>query len=334
MTLARKRQVDPDVTPFYHVRSLCVRQGFLLGRSKRARRNYAHRRDWIVARLHEVCESFSISVCAYAIMSNHYHLVVHIDATAPQTWPEEEVARRWGRLYSVDVLVRRYLEGETETEAEADQARAIIDRWRRRLADLGWFMKSVNEPIARRANAEDGLSGKFFDGRYRSQALLDEQAVLACMCYVDLNPVRADMARRPEESEFTSIYQRILELRGQTPGYADDGKAVEPPPLAAFEDPASPLCGQGSFENYLALVDWTGRAVRTDKRGAIPADIPPLLERLGVEPKDWIRDVQGTEKRFRRAIGAVEKLREYAARLNQHWVHGQGGARPPGWRPA
>ena len=73
-------------------------------------------------------------------------------------------------------------------------------------------MRVVNESIVRMANAEDGVMGRFWEGRFKSQALLDEAGVLTAMVYVDLNPIRARMAATPEESEFSSVAQRLAAL--------------------------------------------------------------------------------------------------------------------------
>ena len=121
--------------------------------------------------------------------------------------------RRWKQLYGVcdPILIG------TQPEALVEQqelARQLIDIRRRRLGDLSWFMKCLNEHVAKRANAEDKCTGAFWEGRFKSQALLDDRALLSCMAYVDLNPIRAKMAETLEGSDYTSIQQRIQETQG------------------------------------------------------------------------------------------------------------------------
>jgi putative transposase len=84
-----------------------------------------------------------------------------------------------------------------------------IGELRRRLCSLSWFMAQLNESIARAANKEDSVMGRFWESRFKCQVLLDEAAIAACMVYVDLNPIRAGLAASPEESDFTSIQERI-----------------------------------------------------------------------------------------------------------------------------
>jgi REP element-mobilizing transposase RayT len=148
-------------------------------------------------------------VCAHAILSNHFHVVLHVDADKAKGWTERQVIEQWKRLYKGHRLADRYLAGEVMSKAEWTVLSELIEEWRLRLYDISWFMRCMNEYLAQRANAEDQCKGRFWEGRFKSQALLDEGALLTCMSYVNLNPIRAGLAETPERSDFTSIQERI-----------------------------------------------------------------------------------------------------------------------------
>ncbi len=269
MTRARYTQVSLDSTSYYHCICRCVRRAFLCGRDHYSGQDYEHRRQWVVDRLAVQAEVFAIDLCAYAVMSNHYHLVVRIHQQKALSWSDREVAERWVQLFSGPLIIKRWLKGEAG-EAESLKAEEIVSQWRERLYDLGWFMKCLNEHLARRANEEDCCKGRFWESRYKCQALLDEQAVPQCMAYVDLSPVRADMAATPEQSDYTSIQQRALKTQNKL-------EKTNQPELLALVDADTinsehedTICRFRLME-YLELVDSTGRAVRHDKRGAISA---------------------------------------------------------------
>nr|WP_281502176.1 hypothetical protein [Alcanivorax sp. S6407] len=183
-------------------------------------------------------------------------------------------------------------------------------------------MKCLNEHLARRANEEDCCKGRFWESRYKCQALLDEQAVLQCMAYVDLNPVRADMAATPEQSDYTSIQQRALKTQGKP-------EQSNLPRLLALVDAETinaededTIC-RFRLMDYLELVDSTGRAVRDDKRGAISAQAAGVLDRLGIDERAWLAHMRPKQRREPIALGALEKLKEYAAMTGRKWVSGQ-----------
>jgi len=214
--MPRSQLVSLDATPHYHVVSRCVRRQYLCGVDRQTGRDFTHRRDRIRTRIFELAEVFAIDVCAYAVMSNHCLLALSIDQARALGWNDREVARRWITLFGGTALVRSFAAGETLSEARLAAAARKVNEYRKRRFDISWFMRW--EPIARMANAEDNASGRFCEGRFKSQALLDEAALIAAMAYVDLNPIRAGMAQTPEQSDYTATQQRIRE---QDPMIAD-----------------------------------------------------------------------------------------------------------------
>jgi hypothetical protein len=187
-------------------------------------------------------------------------------------------------------------------------------------------MRCLNEHLARRANAEDQCKGRFWEGRFRSQALLDEAGLLTAMVYVDLNPIRAGIAATPEESDFTSIEARIKELAAaqESGSVSTDASGSLRVPLLKFRGaaseghPAIPFL----FLDYLELVDWTGRAIRTDKRGVIDSRLPPIPRRLNVDAAAWQGAMRPNGNVFGRALGRLDHLRLHAKALGQSWIRG------------
>ena len=203
----------------------------------------------------------------------------------------------------------------------------FAELWRARLADLSWFMRCLNEPIARWANAEDECTGRFWEGRYQSQALLDEEGLLACMAYVDLNPIRAGIAATPEASDFTSIQQRIRDYGTPAPENTQETLGEAIPRLLDFtgrmdDDSALPF----SLDDYLDLVDWSGRAIHPDKQGKIADSAPPILERLGLATQPFVEYLTCEEQGFHRVIGAAESIRAVSRSLHNGFLKGVSAA--------
>ncbi|BEE19042.1 transposase [Aeromonas enteropelogenes] len=311
MTIARSRQISLQDTPYYHVVSRCVRRAFLCGEDAHSGQSYEHRRQWVVDRLGQLSRLFAIGICAYAVMSNHYHLVLKVDAEQAQGWSEWEVAERWAGLFQWPLLVRRWYQGDVLIEPELAVVQGLIGEWRERLYSISWFVRLLNEGLARQANQEDGCKGHFWEGRFKSQALLTESALLACMAYVELNPIRAKLAETPEESDYTSISQRLG--RAQT---------IELPPLLLpFAQKGEPRSLPYTFSDYLALVDWTGHAIRGDKRGYIPEALSPILQRLQLDSEGWLRQVILFKRNGIRAVGHGVARERYAHHCGQRRCH-------------
>ena len=314
MTAARSRLVDPTASGFYHCISRCVRRAFLCGEDALTGRTFEHRKQWVEDRLLALAETFAVGVYAYAVMGNHAHLVLYVDPGATLAWSADDIAERWVQLTPVCV------NGEIDPEGCRAKAQALagnaerIAILRRRLSSLSWFMKCLNEPIARRANREDACSGHFWESRFKCQALLDDAAVLACMSYVDLNPIRAGLAADLPSSPHTSVQRRL--------GESDSIAQTALHPVAGTTcAPQMPV----TLIEYLTLTDWTGRTRRPDKRGVIAADAPAAIARLGLSSEQWHSQAAGIETHYWRAVGAVDAMIEKARAMGQCWLKGVGG---------
>lgn len=266
---------------------------------------------------------FAIDLCGYGVMSNHYHLVLRINQRKAVSWTDLEVAERWMMLFSGPMVVKYWARGETDA-AESQQALEFIRQWRDRFYDLGWFMKCLNEHLARKANEEDCCKGRFWESRYKCQALLDEKALLSCLAYVDLNPVRAAMAQGPEDSDYTSVQQRVEGL-----GLKETGEKTSQPTLLPLVDTDSveaededTIC-RVRLMDYLELVDSTGRVVRGDKRGVISVQAVSILERIGIDERAWLAHMKTRRERQSVAMGSLSRLIEYARATGRRWVSAQ-----------
>jgi len=127
MPTPRSQQISLSDTPYYHCISRCVRRAFLCGVDTSTNKDYSHRKQWIAERLALLANTFAIEPCAYAILSNHFHGVLKINATVAQAWSEEEVIRRWQQLFTIPVLVERYITGDCDSDIEQSTAQETIE---------------------------------------------------------------------------------------------------------------------------------------------------------------------------------------------------------------
>lgn len=299
MTMARELLVDVQVTRYYHCISRCVRRAMLCGEG------FEHRKQWIENRLQTLAGCFAVSVCGFAVLDNHLHVLVRLDPHSADDWSDEEIVRRWMQAYpprqldrSNDKRVRSFIEHEIQYPERVATLKS-------RLLNLGWFMKALKEPLARLANREDDCKGTFWEGRYKSIAILDEEALLSTCVYIDLNPVAAGLAKVPETSRYTSIRQRVAHVRRQ--GKLDQLKAARAGSVAGSQvvgniEQDHWLCPlddrrrrdarrEGMLEgfslgSYLLLVDYTSRLFRQGK-ARLGSGVAEIIDRLGSSAPQW-----------------------------------------------
>jgi len=297
MTRPRKALISLSDTPYYHITSRCVRRAFLCGVDHYSGQSYEHRRQWVVDRIRLLSSLFAIDVCAYAVMNNHYHLVLKVCPEQLEELSDDEIMERWCALFKGPLLIQNYRSGEDLKPYERSAISEIVNVWRSKLANISWFMRCLNQPIARKANLEDKCTGKFWESRFSSQALKSEEALISCMAYVDLNPVRAGISDTPEASGYTSFRERIeseFDLQQAIDNQTEGGDLFDfktpLKPLLSFENSLNDKEQAGllfDFKDYLSLVDWTGRITRSDKRGKIDEHLPPILARLQITVDQW-----------------------------------------------
>jgi hypothetical protein len=278
------------------------------------KRSFEHRKPWVEARILELGDIFACGIYSYAVMSNHLHLVVHMSPIAAREWSALEVATRWVRLYPAQnkELCTQKIESIVEN-AE------LVEVYRSRLANLSWLMKSLSEYIARRANAEDKIGGKFWEGRFKCRALLSEKSILAAMTYVDLNPVRVEIAKGVSTSRYTSVKQRNRQIRKNA---EEANKQLRP--LIGTKSCNMPAITEA---DYIELVDFTGRQLHGGKKGKIDAKEPRALTKLGLDTNHWTTRVKGIGSDYWRVVGEVEELIDKAKEMAQRTLFGTGFAR-------
>ncbi len=342
MTTARGQLVDLAVTRYYHCISRCVRRAMLCGDG------FEHRKQWIEDRLELLADCFSVSVCGFSVMDNHLHTLVRLDPEEAKGWSHEDVVRRWIKVYPPKSPKGKAIEVTQAWVDHHTRDKKRISRWRKRLTDLGWFMKALKEPLARIANKEDNCRGTFWESRFKSIAVLDAEALLTICAYVDLNPVAAGVAATPETSKHTSIRCRICHvkakgklevLRAAAAGSVSGSKAAGNIEQDLWLCPLEDRRRQGatregmlegfSLGSYLLLLDYTSRLCRRGK-ARVGHEVASILDRLGSNADVWSHRIKRLFSKTR-LLGSYfatdqARLRELAQQRGRHHLDNLVGA--------
>ena len=303
MPKPRKQQIVIDATSYYHCTSRCVRRAFLCGTDTYSGKSYEHRRGWVEQRIHQLATVFCIDVCAYAVMSNHLHLVLRVNKEDALKLSSQDACRRWHRIFKGTPLSQRYISQDSLSMSERVAVEDTINMWRERLYSISWFMRCLNEPIARQANTEDQCTGSFWEGRFSCNALLDEKALAACLAYVDLNPIRAGIASTLAESNHTSIKRRIK------------SRHCQPDILLPFTG-NSRLNGKAGIpfelDEYLRLLEWTMETLRKQSLTKTTTSRPSFLKSLNFSQVDWLQLVTKFESKVPLIVGDTSSIEDNA----------------------
>jgi REP element-mobilizing transposase RayT len=352
MRLARSNQFDSQQPPWLHCVSRCVRRAFLCGDG------YEHRKTWLEQRLRFLASVFAVDIAAYAILSNHWHIVVKPRPDITRDWTPRQVAEAWSTITQTALTgtnVPDSAERQAGHQIMIDQLcrdDTFIETWRERFSSVSYFMKLLKEPIARAANKEDECTGAFWEGRFKSTPLLDEAALLACMAYVDLNPIRAGIAPTPESSQHTSVELRIQQQQARQkakqhhqhrrpeqarqllrqsgmqlkPGHHIDNLASDRddqtktpwlvPVTGLIKNAKDHFC----LNDYLRLLDSTGRVIRSGKRGHIPAECAEILDRLNCDHEEWLKTMAKPKSLLGAVLGHADARQQEALRRCRRWL--------------
>jgi REP element-mobilizing transposase RayT len=323
--LCRAEVIDPHEINVVHVINRTVRRCFLFGDDPLSGKNFDHRKDWIEELLEHFAACFGIDLLCYSILSNHYHLILRTRPDVVDSWDDTEVARRWLMICPQ----RKINDNAAEpTEAELNSIRCCSVRLaeiRQRLSSVSWWMRLLNQRVAQWANKEEDETGRFWQDRFRAIRLIDEESLVACAAYVELNPIRAGIAQTLEESKHTSVKRRIeaelaigrdqkrstRQRRDAFLARLEINEAVGPIGLVPSE--TGQRCSDKGFlpmatRQYLELLDWTARQAAPGKRGSTPRGMPPILKRLGLEASTWSELVWSFEETFCHVAGRCDRV--------------------------
>ena len=319
--LARRETIDPNEVVVAHICNRTVRKCFLMGQDESSGKNFDHRKVWIEQYLKQFSAQFGVDLLGFAILSNHFHLILRTRPDVVATWSDDEIARRWMMLCPL-----RKNADDSPCEPTQQEIRSIAGcpektkEIRQRLSSISWWMRLLCQRIAMRANREEKETGRFWQDRYRATVLTDEASLLACAAYVDLNPIRAAMCEKLEESDHTSVQRRIKSQRGEAvkENTAAADSFLAPLSINEQSDAVGPCvsasrlrCSDKGFlamslDDYLLLLDWTARQSAKGKRGRTPSCVPPILQRLGLAQSSWCELVSDFGKLFSSVAGKPE----------------------------
>ena len=250
--------------------------------SRTAFRRFAFRpeeRNAFVRLLARVAAFSGVRVLTFAVMSNHFHLLVRVPEGHEVS--DEELERRVRALYGdarADRLFARWERWRaTGAESAVEEAKA---RLRARMHDLSQFCKTLKETFTMDYNRRTGNVGGIWGGRFRSVLVAPEAAALLSVgAYVDANPVKAGMAHRPRDYRWAGFADALRGNSLAREGIAElvrlvRGAAVAPPFDEAAAVYGAALEGRLVAEVSAAGSDPSATAAESATAGSDPREGP------------------------------------------------------------
>ena len=342
VAFARRKLFQPGRLATYHCWTRCVRRAFLFGKDPVTGQDYSHRRDWVLQRQKQMARLFAIEIEFFAIQINHLHLVLRTRPRIAQRLSRHEVVRRW-------LTITRLAKCMTDDLPEPDPKRVKalagdkkkVEKMRKRLCDISWFMGILSENIARRANKEDNCKGRFFETRFKCRECTDENAVLLCGIYIDMSPSLAGEANSPRTARYPSAYARI-EARSQRKNarHRADGHLAELTLRPERQDERAMAYASRtgrrasdlgvlslSLEDYLQLLEWSARLLKSGERKTMPKDLGAILDHLDVNHQAWLDTLSAYEESFCHVVGPPAAMAAAAERMEVRCLKGATASR-------
>jgi hypothetical protein len=334
---ARRKLLGGERQAFYHCWSRCVRRYYLCGHDRQTGKDYSHRRHWIIEREKLLARLFAIQIEFRAEMANHLHLILQTLPRVAKRWSPREVVRRWLTAAKMaKCLTDEVPPPDPKRIAKMASDPKLVAKLRRRLSSVSWFMGFLHENIARRANQEEGCTGRFWESRFKCRECTDRNAILLCAIYVDLNPYRAGEVTDPLGSPYTSVHLRMQAqaLAEEIADRPDDwmGELTEQPESLANEQLAYTsrtgrrACDMGvlpiSLADYVKLLLWTAEQLKSGQRNTIPADLIAVLDHFQVQHDAWLDTVEKFGKMFGHAVGRADTLTAVTDRMGLQHMKG------------
>jgi REP element-mobilizing transposase RayT len=174
--------VIDDETTVYHVMSRTALDGFPLGDIEK---------DFMIDLIKRFSGLYFVKILGVCIMGNHFHLLVKM-------LPEYK--------FSDEEIIKRYLNFYGDERIFAD---GLIPSLRLKLSNLSEFMREIKVGFARFYNRRHNRRGYFWGDRFKSVIVENGETLINCLAYIDLNPLRAGLVKRPEEYRWNSLGYHI-----------------------------------------------------------------------------------------------------------------------------